>query len=299
MKKALKGIMISSAAILLLISPAQAERDFSETIIKTQKVTDSVYMITGEGGNIAISVGKDGIMMVDDQFAELHPKILAAIKDISIGPIEFVLNTHWHGDHTGGNEMMRAAGAHILAHENVRKRLSTRQVREMVGRTSEARPEEALPVVTFNEGITLHFNEETIDVVHFGPGHTDGDSVVFFKEANVIHMGDLFFQGRFPYIDLDSGGSVEGYLQNIQLVLDQTNGQTKIIPGHGSLSRQSDLIAFREMIQTSTNIVKNAIKEGISLKELLEENPLEAYADWGTGFINLERWLNTLYKYYQ
>ena len=201
----MKNILMSIFIGLFLTTASWAARDFSKTVIKTTHVANSVHMIEGEGGNIAVSVGDDGILMIDDQFAELNKKITKAIKKLSSNPIEFLLNTHWHGDHTGGNELMYERGAHIVAHENVRKRLSTKQIRKSSGRVNEARPKEALPVLTYTDSITFHFNNEEVEVIHLGEGHTDGDSIVFFKKANVVHTGDNMFSGRFPFIDLDSG----------------------------------------------------------------------------------------------
>jgi len=275
-----------------------AQRNFSNTKIIVTPVGNSLYMLEGEGGNIAFSTGDDGILMIDDQFAELNERILAAIKKIDERKIEFLLNTHWHGDHTGGNELIHHQGAHIVAHENVRKRLSARQVRKSTGRVNEARPKEALPVLTYDNGVTFHFNAQTINVVHFGPGHTDGDSIVFFEDANVIHMGDQMFSGRFPFIDLDSGGNVDGYISTIETVLPRIDEQTKIIPGHGPLSTKGDVVKFLKMLKYSRNTVKKALEEGVSKEDISKLNFSEDYTAWGSGFINKERWLGILYTFY-
>jgi len=291
-------ILVLSA--LLIASSANAQRDFSKTNINVTPLGESLHMLEGEGGNTAFWIGDDGVLMVDDQFAELHKRIvIGAIQQLTNRPVEFLLNTHWHGDHTGGNELMHATGTHIVAHENVRKRLSTKQVRKLSGRVSEARPKEALPILTYKKSITFHFNEETIEVVHFGPGHTDGDSVAFFKEANVVHMGDLMFSGRFPFIDLDSGGSVDGYIENVQKILDLIDDNARIIPGHGPLSTKADLEKFLKMLIFSRDLVNSAIAEGIP-PEAIKALPFPAeFEGWGSGFINTKSWLGTLYTFYK
>ncbi|MCB9748347.1 MAG: MBL fold metallo-hydrolase [Candidatus Omnitrophica bacterium] len=286
-------------ALTTSISYAQRERDFSKTVIQTTRVNESVYMLEGEGGNIALSIGADGVLMIDDQFAELHKKIMTAINELSTAPIKFLINTHWHGDHTGGNELMNATGTHIIAHDNVRQRLSTKQIRKMLERISEARDKEALPVLTFKESIKLHFNDETIDVMHFQPGHTDGDSVIFFQKANVVHMGDLFFNGRYPFIDLDSGGDVDGYIQSVQTVLDKISEDAQIIPGHGPLGTKKDLQVFYNMLQSSRQLIQKAVAEKKSLEEIQQLELPEAFQEgWGSGFVNKERWFSTLYAFY-
>src|SRR5262249_5353495 len=189
---------------------AWAQQDFDKVQIKVTKVAGTVYMLEGSGGNIGVSVGEDGILIVDDQFAPLVPKIQAALKGISDKPVKFVLNTHWHGDHTGGNEKLGAL-APIIAHTNVRKRLGS----ESTTRTGQKRPpspKAALPVITFDDRLTVHLNGEDIRAIHFPSGHTDGDAIIFFTQSNVVHMGDDFFSGQFPFIDLQSGGTVKGYI---------------------------------------------------------------------------------------
>jgi len=189
---------------LMMTATSFAGRDFSKTEIKTTHVAGTVYMLQGEGGNIGVSVGDDGVLMVDDQFAPLQEKIQAAIDQLSEKDVRYLLNTHWHGDHTGGNETITKAGTTIIAHENVRARLAAGQFVPFFNRTIDPRPKDALPVITFDRSVTIHFNDERIDVLHFATGHTDGDSIIFFREANVVHMGDQFFNGSYPYIDLGS-----------------------------------------------------------------------------------------------
>lgn len=291
-------ILLSVIFILLCVGNAYAQRDFSNIEIKTTLVSDSIYMLEGSGGNIAISVGDDGVLMIDDQFAELNEKIMDAITALTDRDVEFVLNTHWHADHTGGNTVMHEHGAHIIAHTNVRHRLSTKQIRTSTGQEYEPKPNEALPVLTYGDGVTFYFNAQTIEVKHLGPAHTDGDSIIFFKEANVIHMGDNMFSGRFPFIDLDSGGSVEGYLRNVEAVLGMIDEDTKIIPGHGPLSSREDLKRFRDMLVYFSDYVKGAISEGETLAEIQAMDIPEEYSTWGTDFIKTDRWLATLFKNY-
>lgn len=283
------------AALLGLGSFALAQQDFSDVEIKTTHVVGNVYMLEGAGGNIGVSVGKDGVLIVDDQFAPLADRIRAAFKGLGSGNLEFVLNTHWHGDHTGGNEVF-GPDAPIIAHTNVRKRLATRQ--EMRGRVFEPRPAEALPVITFDQSLSIHFNGEEIKAVHFPRGHTDGDTVVFFTGSNVVHMGDDFFSGRFPFVDLDSGGNVEGLIENIGKVITDLPPDVKIIPGHGRLSGIEELKRYHRMLKETSRLVREGIGAGKTLEELQQEGLSETWASWGSGFVSTERWIDLLYRSY-
>jgi glyoxylase-like metal-dependent hydrolase (beta-lactamase superfamily II) len=256
--------------------------------IKTTKLTATVSMLEGRGGNIGVSAGPDGILIVDDQFENLAPKIRAALEKLGQGPPKFILNTHWHGDHTGGNKVFGKDGV-IVAHENVRARLAAG------GGNREPAPKEALPVLTFKDGLSIHFNGEEIRVIHFPRGHTDGDSIIFFTKSNVVHMGDYFFAGRFPFVDLRSGGDVEGYLKNIDGVLGLLDAEVKIIPGHGPLSTLNDLKAFQSMLRETIEAVRERAKAGKSLDEAQKEGLGEKWKDWGGGFISTERWIETIY----
>src|SRR5215510_6038567 len=227
--------------LCLFASLAFAQRqDFSKVQIKATKVAGNVYMLEGSGGNIGVSVGPDGILIVDDQFAPLAEKIRAALKTLGEGKLKFILNTHWHGDHTGGNVPL-GRDAPIIAHDNVRKRLSTEQRLEFFKMTVPASPKEALPVITFDQSLSVHFNDEESRVIHFPHGHTDGDSIIFFTKSNVVHMGDDFFAGRFPFVDLDSGGSVHGLTKNVGEIIPKLAAGAKLIPGHGPNSTIDDL----------------------------------------------------------
>jgi cyclase len=276
--------------------PAAAQQDFSKVDIKVQPLNGSVHMLTGAGGNIGLSVGDDATFIVDDQFAPLTEKIAAAIRTVTDKPVKFVVNTHWHGDHTGGNENLGKAGAVIIAHDNVRKRMSTEQFNELWKRTTPASPRAALPVVTFGESVTLHLNHDTVHVVHVPPAHTDGDSIVHFAGANVIHMGDLFVNGSYPLVDVSSGGHVDGILGAADKALAMANERTKIIPGHGPLADRGALKAFREVVATVRDRIAEAVKQGKSLQEVQAAAPSKEFdATWGNGFIKGEQFVALVY----
>ncbi len=285
-------LMAGLMAALALPAAAQ-QQDFSKVEIKATKVAGSIYMLEGSGGNIGVSVGSDGILIVDDQFAPLADKIHAALKGLSDGKLKFVLNTHWHGDHTGGNQAF-GAEAPIIAHENVRKRLSTEQ--KVMGETIPASPREALPVITFGDRVSVHFNGEEIKVIHFPAGHTDGDSVIFFTGSNVVHMGDDFFAGRFPFVDLASGGSVQGLTDNVAKILEQLPADVKVIPGHGPLSDKADLERFHRMLVDTTAIVEKKMKAGKTMQAIQDEGLPDEFKDWGSGFIKTKTWLAVVYE---
>lgn len=233
-----RNVVVPCVVAVLCAAPASAQRDFSGVEIKTTHVAGAVYMLEGSGGNIGVSVGDDGILMIDDQYAPLSEKIRAAIADIKKGEVDFVLNTHWHFDHVGGNTEF-GRDAHIIAHSNVRRRVSTAQL--LFGETREPLPRHALPVITYDDALTLHFNDEKILVIHLPHGHTDGDSVVYFTGSNVVHMGDDMFAGMFPFVDLNHGGDVEGLTRNVKQIIDMMPDDVKVIPGHGPLSTLEDL----------------------------------------------------------
>jgi cyclase len=274
---------------------AIAQTDWSKVEIKATKVAGNVYMLEGAGGNIGVSVGPDGILIVDDQFAPLADKIKAALKTLGEGKLKFVLNTHWHGDHTGGNAAF-SPDAHIIAHDNVRKRLSTEQKSEFFKRTTPASPKEALPVITFGHSLSVHFNGEEIHVIHFPKGHTDGDSVIFFPTSNVVHMGDDFFAARFPFVDLDSGGTVEGLAKNIGDIILRLPDGVKIIPGHGPISTVDDLKLYHRMLLETTDMVRKKMAAGKTIDQIKSEGVPEEWKSWGTGFIKTDAWLETIHR---
>ena len=283
--------------VLLLAFPvlAIAQDDFSKVEIKATKVSGSVYMLEGSGGNIGVSVGVDGILIVDDEFAPLAEKIKAALKTLGEGKLKFILNTHWHADHTGGNAPL-GKEATIIAHDNVRKRLSTEQRLEFFKQTVPAAPKEALPVITFDQSLSVHFNGEEIKVIHFPHGHTDGDSVIFFTTSNVVHMGDDFFAGRFPFVDLDSGGSVQGMAKNVGEIIPKLPAGVKLIPGHGPISTIDDLKAYHRMLLETTEIVRKKIAAKKSLEQVKKEGLPAAWKSWGEGFVKTDQWLELVYR---
>jgi len=281
--------------VLLFAISAHAQTDFSKVEIKATKVAGNVYMLQGAGGNIGVSVGDDGLLIVDDQFAPLADKIRAALKGLADKKLRFILNTHWHGDHTGGNVAF-GPEATIIAHDNVRKRLATEQKSTVFNSTTPPSPKEALPVITFNDSLSVHFNGEDIRAIHFPHGHTDGDSVIFFSTSNVVHLGDDFFAGRFPFVDLESGGSVEGLVKNIGELIGKIPPTAKLIPGHGPISTLDDLKSYHRMLQQTTEIVRQKIAAGKTLDQVKSEGLPAEWEPWGTGFIKTDRWVETIYK---
>lgn len=266
-----------------------SQRDFSDVQITSEKLTDNVYALFGAGGNIGLAIGEDAVYLIDDQFGPLTNKIVSHVKTITQKPIKFVLNTHMHGDHTGGNENLANAGALIIAHENVRKRMST---------SEDPQHKEAWPVVTFNDKMTLHLkNGKSVHAMHVNPAHTDGDTYYYFPEDNVIHMGDNFFSGRFPYIDLGSGGDIDGLISNTTMALNLIDDDTKIIPGHGAISSKSDLKDYTEILITLRERIKKARTSGKSLEEAQKLGLTKEWdASHGQGFINSERIIEFIYK---
>ncbi len=282
----MRKLLFLASLFALVAGLALPQQDFSKVEIETIEVASSVHMLVGSGGNIGVSTGSDGILVIDDQYAPLTEKILAAIKAISDRPVDFVVNTHWHGDHTGGNENMGKAGAVIVAHRNVRARMSTEQFSSFFNRTTPPSPPGALPVVTFTEDVSFHFNGDELHVFHVEPAHTDGDSVVHWRSTNVFHMGDLFFNGGYPYIDLGSGGSADGIIAAANRVLELANDESKIIPGHGELSNKKELTAYRDMMVEVRSRISEHVTAGKSLEQVLAAKPTQDLdAQWGTGFI--------------
>jgi cyclase len=253
-------------------------------------VTDlgsGIYMIEGAGGNVGLSVGDDGAFLIDDQFAHMSEKILAAVAERSDQPLSYVINTHYHGDHTGGNEQMADSGAAIVAHDNVRKRLLESQEQ-----TSEA----ALPVITFSKAVTFHWNDHEVFISHPLNAHTDGDAVVMFKDANIIHLGDTFFSGRWPYIDLDGGGTVAGYITNLEYYAGEIDADTKVIPGHGPLSNRQDIEEMIAILKDSQQRVLTLKQAGKTEAEIIAAKPLGSYESYDWRFISSEIMIKTFLK---
>lgn len=280
-------------SLLLATTSALAQRDFSKVEVKSTPVAGTVHVIVGAGGNIGVSVGEDGIVMIDDQYAPLAPKIEAALRLITPKPVRFILNTHHHGDHTGGNEQF-GKSAPIVAHENVRKRLAAGTTAR--GNTTPPAPPGALPVLTFNDSLTIHLNGEDVRAVHMPHGHTDGDSVIWFTKSNVVHMGDTFFNGTFPFVDRESGGSVRGLTANIDKVIATIPDDAKVIPGHGPLSDKNGLRAFVAMLRGTAAAVESGMAAGKTIDQLKSEKVLAAWDSWGQGFIKSDFWIETLHN---
>ena len=282
------------AGLVLMVAPVAAQQqDFSKVEIKVVPAAGNIYMLQGAGGNIGVSAGSDGILIVDDQYAPLAERIRAALKSINSGKLKFVLNTHWHGDHTGGNATF-GPEAPIIAQENVRKRLSGEQ--RLRGNAVPASPKEALPVITFQDSVSVHFNGEEIKVIHYPHGHTDGDSVVFFTKSNVVHMGDDFASGRFPFLDLENGGSVQGMTAGVAKVLAQIPPDAKVIPGHGPLSTVEDLKTYHRMLVETTAIVQKGIKAGKTLAQIQAEGVPEPWKVLGDGPIKNDMWIQLIHS---
>lgn len=280
-------------ALALSALPAMAQQqDFSKVEVKAMPVSGKIHMLVGAGGNIGVSVGSDGILIVDDQFAPLAEKIRAALKGLGDGKLKFVLNTHWHYDHTGGNPVF-GKEASIIAQDNVRKRLAKGQ--KIRGQEVPPAPAEALPVITFGESLSVHFNGEEIKVIHFPHGHTDGDSMIFFTGSNVVHMGDTFFVNAFPFVDLESGGSVQGLVENIAKVIEQVPANVKIIPGHGPLATVDDLKKYHRMLTETVGMVRKKIDDGKTLDEIKAEGVPAEWKEWGNGFIKTDMWLESIH----
>lgn len=266
-----------------------AQVNYDTVQVRATQLSKGVYMLTGVGGNIGLSIGSDGAFLVDDQYTQLSEKILAAVRQLTDKPIRFVVNTHWHGDHTGGNENLANLGAVIVAHDNVRIRMSSEQFVAAFNTRSPASPPQALPIVTFRDGVTFHLNGDDIHVLFVGPAHTDGDAIIHFTNANVLHMGDTFFNGRFPLIDLSTGGSFEGMVTAATTALRYVNDSTRIIPGHGPLATRADLVKYRDMLATIRDRVAALIKKGKSKEEVIAAKPTAEWdATLGRGNIKPE-----------
>ena len=270
---------------------ATAQND--EVTIKTTDLGNGIYMMEGRGGNIGLSVGEDGVFMIDDQFGNIADKIKAAIGEITDQPVEFVINTHWHGDHTGGNEAFAASGAVIVAHDNVRKRM--KEGMERPGRSTPPAPDAALPVITFSDTTTFHWNGHDIHVYHFANAHTDGDAIIHFRDENVMHLGDTFFSGRYPFVDLNSGGTIDGFVANLEAAAALADENTTVIPGHGPLSTKADMLANAAMLKDAKAKVKALVDQGMDDAAIVAADPLAEYNEkFSWGFINGERMTQTI-----
>lgn len=284
----MRGLKFGFISLMLFLgmTNVQAQANMENVEIKATQLSDQVYMLTGMGGNIGVYVGDDGVVMVDAQYKGLAEKITAAIGELSEQPLRTLINTHFHGDHTDGNAPFARQGARIVAHENVLARLAA----------NEKFDRDGLPTITFDESLYVKSGDANIKLQHYPNGHTDGDIVVWFPNANVIHAGDLFFVDRFPFVDLNAGGSVQGYIDNVRAVLAEIDGDTQIIPGHGDLSKRADWLRLIHMMEATREEVDALKAQGLSEDEAVEHGLSEQWQDWSWSFINEERWIRTLYK---
>jgi glyoxylase-like metal-dependent hydrolase (beta-lactamase superfamily II) len=284
-----------AALLMAIAAPLAAQVNYDTVRVQTIPAGRGVYMLLGAGGNIALSVG-DYAFLVDDQFAPLSQKILTAVREVTDKPIRFLVNTHWHGDHTGGNENMAGAGIIIVAHDNVRTRMSTEQFVAAMNSKVAPSPRAALPVITFADGVAFYNGDEQIHVVHVPPAHTDGDAIVHFTRANTIHMGDTFFNGRYPFFDLSSGGSFEGIIKAVNSALAYVNDSTKVIPGHGPLGGKAELVAYRDVLSAIRDRVAALITQGKSREQVIAAKPSAKWDEtWGSGFMKPDLFIGYVY----
>lgn len=284
-------------AILALCFSALSLAEGHHAESKSFKVTEikaGFYFLQGKGGNILVSKGSDGLLVVDSDYADMSPALEHALEGIG-GKLKYLVNTHWHGDHTQGNQTL-GHHADIIAHENVRKRLNSRQEVKLFNMVSEPYPEQALPNVTFDSSLTLHMNDDTIKALHLPNGHTDGDSIILFENANVVHMGDHFFNGFFPFVDLDSGGNVRNMAKNIAMILEQVDDDTIIVPGHGPLANKEDLNQFRKMLLGTSKEVEAMKQSGLNMGQAQAKGLSEQWQPWTKGFLNEAVWIGIVYK---
>jgi glyoxylase-like metal-dependent hydrolase (beta-lactamase superfamily II) len=287
---------ITFVCLSLLFTSLVVAQDKPVEYIPTQ-LSGTVTMVKGQGGNIAVSAGADGVFIIDDQLKPLTDQLLAAVRKIDDRPIRFVINTHYHGDHVGGNETLGKAGSVIIAHDNIRRRMSTDQFNHFFNDTTPAYPAESLPVVTFNDRVSLHLNGESVAVHHVPRGHTDGDSIVHFPVSNVLHMGDIFFKGLYPYIDLDGGGTIQGMIGAVELALSLADEQTKIIPGHGTLSNRAELQAYHDFLAKARDNVQALVDQGLGLEQAIAAQPTAEWDDTlGGVWIKPEQFVTFIYN---
>lgn len=297
MKKLFFTIVLAAASVTAAFAHGDDSHfvNNQDVTVKVTKVAGNVYMLQGRGGNIGAIVGPEGILIIDDDYKAVSEKLRDALKELGSATPRFIFNTHWHGDHTEGNFMFGKDSV-IVAHANVRKRMMAPPV--IFGETTAPYATAALPVVTYDQSLTIHFAGDDVRAVHYPHGHTDGDTVVFFDKANVVHLGDDFFVGKFPFVDIDSGGSVQGLINNINLLLKQIPADAKLIPGHGPLATINDLKAFRDMLVDTSKIVQDAMKKKVPLADIKKAGLPAKYNDYGTGFMKTDFWIDTLYRSY-
>jgi glyoxylase-like metal-dependent hydrolase (beta-lactamase superfamily II) len=287
------AVLFSLMIFWLTVQSTVAQEDAT---IESTKLTDQIYMLTGHGGNLGVFIGQDGTFLIDDQFAPLTEKIIAELMVLGGDIPRFLINTHYHGDHTGGNENLGKAGTLIVSHDNVRERLQGGSfIREFNMLIPPAAPV-ALPVVTFSEDITFHLNGDTVQVIHIPHSHTDGDAIIHFVEANVIHAGDIIFNGFYPFIDVSHGGTIKGMIEGTKLVLSLADDNTKIIPGHGPLTAKAELSGYLQMLETAYERLRKLKADGKTAQEAIEMKPLaDLEKEWGDGIFNGDKWIEIIY----
>jgi cyclase len=295
----MRRLVVCLAALLFSSTIVLAQdQDFSKVQMKVTQVAGGIYMLEGAGGNIGVSVGEDGIVIVDDEYAPLADKIRAALKGITDKPVRFIINTHYHGDHTGGNALFQK-DAPIIAQDNVRKRLQEGGELGNLGSVkmqAKPQPKEALPIITFDHDVSVHLNGEDIRALHYPHGHTDGDSIIFFPKSNVVHMGDDFVRYGFPFVDLAAGGSVEGMTAAVEDVISKMPADVKVIPGHGQISTVDDMRQYAAMLKDTRAVVDKVLKEGKTLDQMKQQKILAPWQKWSGDFISTDAFLETLYN---
>jgi cyclase len=290
------AVAAAALAACPLAAPLRAQAALDSVRIRVMPAGTGVYMLTGSGGNIGLAVGDDFAIVVDDQFAPLSARILDAVRSVTFKPVRFLVNTHWHGDHTGGNQNMADAGVIIVAHDNVRTRMSVEHFNETLNQRTPPAPKGALPIVTFGETMAFHLGGETVHVVHVPPAHTDGDAIIHFMRANTLHMGDIFFNGSYPFVDVSSGGSFPGVVDAVSAALRYVNDSTRIIPGHGPLAGRAELLRYRDIMATIRDRVAALIREGKTREQVIAAKPTAEWDDaWGKGFMKPDVFLGLVY----
>ncbi len=296
-----KRIAFTIAIVLLFCITSLLAQDFDKVQFTEVKATDNIYMLQGAGGNIGLFFGDDGLFLIDDQFAPLHEKLIEMIRQLSLDSVAdfsnaFLINTHFHHDHTGGNELIGDAGAVIVAHEKGRERLTVEQFVPFFDSRNPALKRTGLPVITFKSDISFHLNGERVDVIHVARAHTDGDAIVHFTNSNVIHTGDIVFMQTYPFIDLDNGGSVAGTIKGTELILSLSNNNTKIIPGHGNMTDRAGLELYHKMLISTYNQVQQLVTDGKTLDEIQAANPTKEFDEMFNGFISNDAYVGLLYR---
>lgn len=287
--------IVTTSILHILIASFAFAQETKPNPIKVVHISGNYYLLKGGGVNVGVTAGDDGILIIDDHYSTMTDNVRAALREIGSDKPEFILNTHLHGDHTGGNEAF-GKNSHIIAHKNVRKRLST-QTRGW-DKSLPPMPAIGLPVITFDEGLSLHFNGEEIKVMHFSKGHTDGDAIIYFTKSNVYHLSDYYFEGRFPYVDLENGGNVANYLENVDKMILMISDDAKIVPGHGNVTSLDELKEYRSMLRETVKYVWNKMSRHQSLEDIIEKGLPKKYKKWHWNFITEKRWIETIYESY-